>query len=114
MVSSGMRRSLSASRYPRSARTSAVLRPIPCAAPVTTATCFSGFNSPPIGSLVRVEETISLYCDTEIFAGDFQEIVFCQDAVFNARLLAGSNQVIADFGLFRAESINSLGETNSE
>src|SRR5215475_14682612 len=113
MVSSGMRRSLSANRYPRSARTSAVLRPIPCAAPVTTATCFSEFNSPPIGSLVCMEE-ISLYGDTEIFAGDLQKIVFCQDAVLDARLLAGSDQVVADFDLFRVEGINSLCETNTE
>src|SRR5262249_28519073 len=37
-VSAGARRSIKASPYPRSASTSAVRRPIPCAAPVITAT----------------------------------------------------------------------------
>jgi hypothetical protein len=42
-VSDGSRRSISAKANPRSARISAVRRPMPCAAPVTTATFIGGW-----------------------------------------------------------------------
>src|SRR5262245_57239042 len=61
MVSSGIRRSMSASPYPRSARTSAALRPIPRAAPVIAAVRFSWLNRPPIASTHHEHGSARLY-----------------------------------------------------